>query len=175
MADEPQEQQQPDVPETPEPDSQDVDSLPTWAREQLTKANKEAAKYRTRLREVEPLAVKAKELEESQKSEQQKLAEQLEAAKADGAKATAEMTRLDVALDKAPEKMEPAQIRRLAKRLSGSTREELEVDAVEMFADFDGPAPSRRPQERLRPGAASADEPASHDMNAQIRRQLGRT
>ena len=58
-----------------EPAAADTEGLPDWAVKELEKARKEAANYRTKLREVEPLAAKARELEESQKTETQRLIE----------------------------------------------------------------------------------------------------
>lgn len=70
---------------TPSPvtgEEQDMSDLPEWARQSLTKANAQAAKYRTQVRELEPLAQKAKELEEAQKTEQEKLTERATKAEA---------------------------------------------------------------------------------------------
>ncbi|MFE0974290.1 hypothetical protein ACIGKG_04870 [Streptomyces rochei] len=50
------------------------------AEAKIRKANSEAKSLRERLKELEPLAQKAKELEDAQKSEQERLAEQLKAA-----------------------------------------------------------------------------------------------
>lgn len=124
-------------------------------------------------REAEAAAKKrAQELEaELQQFKDRDLSEQEKAAKAavDAEKRASAAERaalqLEVALDKAPEGMQVAQIRKLAKRLTGTTREEFEADADELFADFapsgEGEPPRGRPKERLRPGAvpgAKADE-----------------
>jgi hypothetical protein len=50
---------------------------PDAARKEIEKLRREAAKYRTKAGELEPLAKKARELEDAQKSEQERLAEQL--------------------------------------------------------------------------------------------------
>ncbi|MFH8804058.1 hypothetical protein ACH4F6_31470 [Streptomyces sp. NPDC017936] len=50
---------------------------PETARKEIEKLRKESAGYRTKAKELEPLARKAKELEDAQKSEQERLAEQL--------------------------------------------------------------------------------------------------
>jgi chromosome segregation ATPase len=47
------------------------------AEEKIRKANSEAKNLRERLKELEPLAQKARELEDAQKSEQERLTEQL--------------------------------------------------------------------------------------------------
>lgn len=149
-------------PEGEDPEEKpDLDSLPSWARDQLTKARKEAAGYRTKLRETEPLAQKAKELEEASKTEAQKLAEERDTHRSRADKSEVALLRMEVALDKAPETMSLAQVRKLSKRLSGSTQEELEADAEELFAEFTGKPDdrTRRPKERLRSGTAPDEEP----------------
>lgn len=144
-----------------------LEELPSWARDAITKANKEAATYRTKAKELEPLASKAKQLEDANKTEMQKLTEALEASKAEGAKSTGALLKLEVALDKAPEGMSVAQVRKLAKRLTGSTKEELESDAEELFDEFKpagtaGRIPGR-PKERLRGGGDPTEEPEETD------------
>jgi membrane protein involved in colicin uptake len=57
------------------------------AEAKIKKANSEAKSLRERLKEIEPLAKKAKELEDAQKSEQERLTEQLTAAEQRAAKA----------------------------------------------------------------------------------------
>lgn len=57
------------------------------AEAKIKKANSEAKSLRERLKELEPLAKKAKELEDAQKSEQERLTEQLTAAEERAAKA----------------------------------------------------------------------------------------
>lgn len=52
------------VDETVTPAGESVDELPEWARTKLTKANSEAANYRTRLRETEAKLLEAKTPEE---------------------------------------------------------------------------------------------------------------
>lgn len=50
---------------------------PETARKEIEKLRRESANYRTKNKELEPLAAKAKELEDAQKSETQRLNEQL--------------------------------------------------------------------------------------------------
>lgn len=78
-------QQTETVPEA-EPTKADPWADPDAARKEIEKLRREAAKYRTKAGELEPLAKRAKELEDAQKSEQERLAEQLRAAE-DRAKA----------------------------------------------------------------------------------------
>jgi chromosome segregation ATPase len=116
--------------------SQEDDFDADKAKQKINKANREAANLRKRIKDLEPLAQRAKELEDSQKTELERLTEQLQAAQSASAEATAAQLRIDVALEKAPDGMSKAQIRKLSKRLTGSNREELEEDANELFADF---------------------------------------
>lgn len=83
------------------------------------KARREAE---AKLKEYEPLVAKAREFEESQKTELQKLTEQLDEARADAATAQQHALRLEVGTAKGlpPE---------LISRLEGSTKEQLEADA----------------------------------------------
>ncbi|MEU4154694.1 hypothetical protein [Streptomyces antimycoticus] len=53
---------------------------PDAARKEIERLRREAAKYRTKASDLEPLAQKARELEDAQKSEQERLTEQLTAA-----------------------------------------------------------------------------------------------
>lgn len=140
-----------------------------------------------RLKELEPLAAKAKALEDANKTELERLTDQLRAAETAGAGHAAAALRLEVALDKAPEGMSPAKIRSLAKRLTGSTREELEADAEELFAEF-APAPAAtesdkpagkniRPTPTLRrtvPVAEDTKADTSAEMNDWLRRAASR-
>jgi hypothetical protein len=123
------------------------------------KANAEAAK-------------RLSEIEDEAKSEAERLAERVQAAEARAAEAEGRVMRYEVAASKG---LTPAQ----ARRLVGSTVEELEADADELLAAFkapdtgedgsdsddDGDAAglSRRPSERLRPGAANDAEPDETD------------
>lgn len=149
---------------TPDPDPKPDDEPESFDREYVTKLRRENAAARKRAQEAE---TRAKEYEDSQKSEAQKKDEALAAAKDRASYAD----KLDVALDKAPEGMSAAQVRKLAKRLSGSTRDELEADAEELFADFkpdDGDkdqASRRRPKEKLRPGAAPSSDPEDDETD----------
>lgn len=112
---------------------------------------------------------KLKQFEDANKTESQRLIEDRDQhrSRADTAELTA--MRLEVALDAAPEGMSPQRIRTIAKRLIGATREELEADAAEVFAEFGSegggaaPRPGSRPTENLRGGGAPAEEPVEMD------------
>ena len=141
--------------------TQNLDELPEWAREAITSANKEAAGYRVKVKELEPLAAKAKELEEAGKTETQKLAEDRDTHKGRADTAEGEVLRLRVALRKGLTETQ-------AKRLVGTTEEELEADANELLESFGGkqdqqPDVRRRPREALRPGAVPSAEPEETD------------
>ena len=116
----------------------------------LAKANKEAEQAR----------LKVKQYEDATKSEQEKLTERASELEKSLTTAEANAARFEIALEKGLTKSQ-------AKRLVGSTREELEADAEELLADLglgeEKPTPARRPQERLKPGAAPDAEPEEHD------------
>lgn len=119
------------------------------ARTKIEKANREAAALRARLKEAEPLLAKARELEEAQKTAEQRATEALTAAERRAVEAESKLMRAEVAAEKG---LTAAQ----AKRLVGSTREELLADADEFLALMPAaPAAttSRTPVEALRPGA----------------------
>jgi hypothetical protein len=112
-------------------------------------------------------ASKFDEIDQANKTEIEKATE------AEQRATTAELRalRLEVALDAAPEGMPMSQVRKLAKRLSGTTKDEIEADAAELFEDFtpsegsDGKPPSRKPTERLR-GGTEPEEGAELDTKA---------
>lgn len=156
---EPKEPEQRQEAQPPWGKDEDFDPQRAWKLIQDVRADAEKAKG-----EREKLAAQVKKHEDASKSDREKLDERLQ--DAEGRASYAD--KLDVALDKAPEGMSAAQIRKLAKRLAGGTREELEADAEELFADFkpdsNGQAPSRgRPKEKLRTGAAPSSEPEETD------------
>ncbi len=121
-------------------------------RKQLEKVRKEAAGYRTKVRELEPLATRAKELEDAGRSDLEKLTARAEKAEREHAEAVARALRLDVAFEKG---LTPAQ----AKRLVGASREELEADADEILRDF--PVKERRFQGGADNGPREATAPAN--------------
>lgn len=79
--DQPVEPVQPDpvAPEAIEPEAE----LPTWAKEKLAKANREAANLRARLKETEPLAQEAAAAREAAKTSEQRAIERAEALEAE--------------------------------------------------------------------------------------------
>lgn len=142
----------PTPPPAPPPAADDVAAL----KAALKKANDEAAASRHRL----------KEIEDRDKSEGEKLTDRATAAEKRAVDAEARALRLEVAAAKG---LTPGQ----AKRLAGTTKEELEADAEELLSDF-APinggedtdrrdTPGGRPKERLRGGGAPTDEPEETD------------
>lgn len=158
---------------TTTPAEGNLDDLPAWARDAISKANKEAAGYRTKVRELEPLANKAKEQEEAAKSETERLNERIAAAEQRAQEAEQRATRLEVAIGKALPESDARRITTAAKRLVGSTKEELEADADDLLSSFtattpgddgDERRPASRPTERLRGGGDPTEtEPVELD------------
>lgn len=64
---------------TPDPADQ-VSALPAWAQKEIADTRREAAKYRTRAGELEPLAARAQQLEDEKKTAEQKANERAEKA-----------------------------------------------------------------------------------------------
>lgn len=98
----------------PSADGQSDDALPDWARKRLTRANAEAANYRTRLREAET------------RLEGAKTAEEYEQAVADIKTRNGELEQ-QLARERVARKYNLPDD--LAGRLQGATAEELEADA----------------------------------------------
>lgn len=152
MADEPQDPPD-DAPEAedepPEPFDEDR------AKAKIAKANSEAQGLRKRLKELEAKAAKLDELEDAKKSEAERLAETQRSLEDRASKAEADTARLRIAIKKGLTETQ-------AKRLIGSTEEELEADADDLLASFkspDEPGPTTRPTERLRGGGDPTEDP----------------
>jgi chromosome segregation ATPase len=149
----PIETEQPDAQEAEE--TQQAEELSAEAlRKQLEKARRESAGYRTKVRELEPLASKAKELEDAGRSEMEKLTARAEKAEQERAQVEAKALRLEVAFEKG---LTPAQ----AKRLVGSSREELEADADEILRDFPAIKLDGRPKGDVDQGVRQKATPAN--------------
>lgn len=138
----------------------------------IRKANQEAEGLRKRLKDLEPLAAKAKELEDANKSDNEKLTERLTSAEKAAASASAELLRLRVGLRKGLTEKQ-------AKRLVGETEEDLEADADDLLDSFaakkdpETPKVPTKPKERLRGGGEPNEEPEETDprkLAAGIRR-----
>lgn len=137
------------------------------ARNALAKARREAANLRQRLKETEPLAARAREADEAAKSEAQKAAEARAVAERERDAARLELLRRDVA--------EAAGLPAgWAKRLTGSTQQELEADAKDLLKLIPAPPPAGRNVADLRSGALPPSDPAKTNVDDWIRRQAGR-
>lgn len=115
----------------PEGQATDPWTDPTAARAEIERLRRESAGYRTKVRELEPLAAKATAAEEAQKTEAQKLTEQLAAAQAAAQTAQASALRYQVAAAKGL----PIEF---AARLQGATEEELSADADQLVTLLGG-------------------------------------
>lgn len=139
------------------------DGVPPAVKAALRKANKEA----------ETLRLKLKELEDRDKSDTDKLQDRVTVAEKRAEEAEARALRLEVAAEKGLTLTQ-------AKRLVGSTKEELEADAEELLESFGGAAggnpdnggrkpPTGKPKEKLRPGhVPDATEEADADKVADL-------
>jgi len=148
-----------DPPETSETDSPDDpgDDIEKM-RAALHKANEEAKKHRLKAKELEPLAEKAKELEDAQKTEQERLTEKLTASEKRAVEAELKAARLEVAAEKGLPQSS-------VKFLTGTTVEELAQSADELLElltpedDGKGRLPGK-PTPRLRGGGNPTEDPA---------------
>lgn len=160
MADEPTEPGAATEPEPTEPASGKGGDTPDLAAE-VEKWKSLARKHESQAKANAEAAKKLAELEDKDKSELQRLTDAKTTAEREAADAKLTALRLEVALDRAPEGMPVSRIRKLASRLHGSTREELEADAAELFEEFGAPTkpPAGKPTERLKGGTEPGDEP----------------
>jgi hypothetical protein len=176
---------------TPPPEPQgDPDKLGDAGKRALDAERKALRDAKARIKELEPLAAKAREFEDANKSELQRLEDQLAAEREARSNFEQQLLRRDVASDKGLTAQQ-------ARFLVGSTREELEDAADELVAAFKATAPPAvppadpapvppvnghadpaatgngrpsRPVETLRPGAAPTAEP--DEDPAEIAKQI---
>ena len=157
-----------DTDEGPEPDPEPQTSKSKtpdkdWAAE-AEKWKALARKHEKAAADLRPFADRAKELEDASKTDLERASTEAQQHLARADKAEGELMRLRVALRKGLTETQ-------AKRLVGTSEDELEADADDLMASFrpqepakedskddDEPEPTRpdqrrRPQERLRPGA----------------------
>jgi hypothetical protein len=136
------------------------------AMAKIRKANSEAAKLRERLKQLEPLAQKAQELEDASKTEAQRLVEARDQFKSRADTAETQLSKLQVALEAAPDGASLAQVKAVAKRVSGSTDEERAADAAELYELLgvtSKPTVKGKPREALRGGGDPDEEPEETD------------
>ena len=125
-----------------ETDEAETEGLDDSAKAKIQKVNKEAQALRKRAKAAED---RLAEIDAANKTDAEKAADRLADAEKKATEAQARADRLEVAAAKG---LTPSQ----AKRLQGSTVEELEADADELLADFkpadDGHGmPRRKPRE----------------------------
>src|SRR5690606_18429359 len=103
MADDPATEPTTEPAATAEPSSKpDETQLGDAGKKALDEERKARRDAEARLKELEPLAKKAKELEDAQKSESEKLNEKLTLAEGKARESETAALRLEIALDKAP-------------------------------------------------------------------------
>lgn len=139
---------------------------PETARSTIEALRRENAGWRTKVRDLEPLAARATAADEAAKTETQRLTEQLTAAQKQATEAQASALRFQVAADKGL----PATI---AARLQGSTLEELTADAEQLVTLLGGAGAQQqggRPAVDLRQGArGTAPVTGEPDLNNWVR------
>ena len=146
----------PDTPEGGTTQPEAGEPAKTFTQDQLDKiVEQRLARERAKFADYEDLKAKADRLaerENADKSEVDRAREEAEAAKKEAETAKGELLRMQIASSKG---LSPSQ----AKRLVGNTREELEADADDLLEAFkpsdDKRDSSRRPKEKLRPGASN--------------------
>jgi hypothetical protein len=141
-------------------DDKDFDPEKAWKL--ITNLRADVDRHKKRADGAE---AKLKEIEDSKKSESERDAEARAAAEKKAADAELDVTRLRVAMSKGLSETQ-------AKRLVGTTKEELEADADELLETFksegdggsgSGSGSGGRPKEKLKPGAAPEAEPEEND------------
>ena len=155
-----------------EDDSDDEgDSRSKRSDKDLTKLQEELLKWRSLARKHERQAKETsgrlKKYEDQNKSEAERLSEAAQESRTRAERAEANLRRREIAEERAPEHATLAQIKAVAKRLSGESDEDLEADADELFAllvpEPPKPRTPSRPKERLRGGGEPDEEPEETD------------
>jgi hypothetical protein len=133
-------------------------------KDELSKWKSLARKHEKAYRDA---SGKLRKHEDANKSEAERLSEAAQESRTRAEKAEAALRRREIAEDRAPEHATLAQIKAVAKRLSGDDDDALEADADELFA-FLAPEPAKprtpqRPKERMRGGGDPEEEPEETD------------
>lgn len=145
------------------------------AKAKIAKANSEANNLRKRLKELEPLAQKARELEEAGRSDLERLTADRDTLKTRAESAEVGLAKYNAALEAAPDGATKKLIAAVAKRVTGSSPEELAADAAELYELLGHKsAPSSRPKEALRGGADPDETPEETDPR-KLADAIGRT
>lgn len=155
-----------DATDTDDNDSDDSDNNeqfdPERARKKIAKANREAQNLRTRMKELEAGQAEYQKWKDSQKSEAEKIAE-----RAAAAEEKAEKLQREVWIAKVIAKHGLSENQ--AKRLQGSTLEELDADAAELAEDLKVPA-GRKPAGGLKGGNQPNDNNKNFDAAEMARK-----
>lgn len=141
-----------EVTEAPEAEETATEEAPETDEESTDEefdSKKALAKIRKQNQENQSLRKRLKEIEDANKSEDEKRTERLSTLEKAATEYELKAARLEVAIDKG---LTAAQ----AKRLVGSTKEELEADADELLETFGSKRLSRKPNEQLRGGSEPA-------------------
>jgi hypothetical protein len=155
-----------EAPEAPAaPEQQNPNDLPQWARDAITKANKEAANYRTQVAELKPKADQFTQLEEASKSELQRIQEAQTAAERRAEQAVSDAIRYKAAATHGI----PADHFDL---LGSGTEEEITARAEKISTLLAAQAaqqqtptrPPTRPVEQMRPGATPGEAETEEDV-----------
>lgn len=153
-------------------DAEDAQTTPTddveTLRKALARANEDAKRHRLRNKELEPLAVKARELEQAQKTAEQRLAERVETAERLARENKLALARYRVAVAKGV----PAE---LVDRLRGDSEEELATDADALLALLAPTAPTTAPGPRPDMSQGARNEAALNGdpLLTDLKRKLG--
>jgi len=134
-------------------------------KEQRKNARTERDKYKT---ELEEARAKLAKHEDKDKTETQRLQEAADSFKSRAEKAEALHKRREIAEELAPDHATVAQIRAVAKRLSGESDDELETDAKELFAliapePTSGTPPKSTPPSKPKASLRGGGDPDSGD------------
>lgn len=151
-----------EVEETDESEDEEFDA--ERARKKISKANREAKNLRERLKKFEEAEAARKDAE---KSELEKAAERAEAAEKRAAALELNALRNEVALSKG---LTAAQ----AKRLQGTTKEELEEDADDLLETFGASkeSTSKRKATTLRGGSNPDEDKKPFDAKSLAKKML---
>lgn len=169
-------------------DDKGDDSLGDAGKRALERERQARRDAEARLRELEPLAAKAKELEDAKKSETEKLTAKID-------DLTSKLEASDLRAMRAEVAREKGLSARQAERLQGKTRDELVADADDLLDTFkpakgsengkddgkddkdpkdesgddrkDRGDPGRRPREKLRSGSVTDDDDKGDDFDPQ--------
>lgn len=151
-----------------ENDPQNDSPLGEAGQRALDAMKAELAAAKAQVKDLTPLAQKAKELEQAQMTEVQRAQAERDEAKAAALNATTALMRLQVGSAKG---LPPV----LAERLAGSTVEEMTADADRLKAELsESLNAAATPRQAGSGDASKGGAPAGMDMNALLRAAAGR-